>query len=274
MKGARLGVLLGVALFVVGLVRADQPSSGAAPGDEATVVRQLSFAAGSTRLKDEAEGQQSLRRLSQFLALHREISKVTLEGHTNNDGTREANLALSRARAAAVRDELVKLGVEAERLDIVGFGQLKPIADNTTAVGRARNDRLDIRWTTPPPSQSLPSPAEPGSVKAGVVDKYGGHYGSDGFYYDRFGGHYDQYGYEFKDGSYKGRCGVRYDRKSNKVFDVDGTEIQLSATLQAPDDKKGYVKVYCQIAAIDAAEKAKEAKKSAQARAKKAKGAK
>lgn len=69
---------------------------------------------------------------------------LTVEGHTDSRGDAEMNKALSLARAAAVRDALTKLGVDADRLRATGFGATQPIADNTTVDGRAKNRRIAI----------------------------------------------------------------------------------------------------------------------------------
>ncbi|MBP7866210.1 MAG: OmpA family protein [Acidobacteria bacterium] len=70
--------------------------------------------------------------------------KVSVEGHTDNTGTPEANKKLSEERARAVVSALVSRGVEAGRLKSVGWGQEKPVADNRTEAGRAKNRRVEI----------------------------------------------------------------------------------------------------------------------------------
>jgi len=69
---------------------------------------------------------------------------LTVEGHTDSQGDAEMNKALSLARAAAVRDALAALGIEADRVTAMGFGESRPIADNTTSAGRATNRRIAI----------------------------------------------------------------------------------------------------------------------------------
>jgi OOP family OmpA-OmpF porin len=66
-------------------------------------------------------------------------------GHTDNDGPRAGNIALSRARAVAVRDYLVSRGVAPGTLVTSGLGPDRPVADNTTPEGRARNRRIEFR---------------------------------------------------------------------------------------------------------------------------------
>lgn len=70
---------------------------------------------------------------------------VSVEGHTDYIGTEAYNQALSVRRANTVREYLVRYGVDAERLEIRGFGKSMPIADNETAAGRAQNRRVELR---------------------------------------------------------------------------------------------------------------------------------
>lgn len=70
--------------------------------------------------------------------------KVSIEGHTDNQGSAAANKALSQQRAKAVVDAVAALGVSASRLSAVGWGQEKPVADNRSEEGRARNRRVEM----------------------------------------------------------------------------------------------------------------------------------
>lgn len=69
---------------------------------------------------------------------------VSVEGHTDNVGTPQSNKLLSEQRAKAVMAAVVQGGVAASRLSAVGWGQEKPVADNRTEDGRARNRRVEI----------------------------------------------------------------------------------------------------------------------------------
>ena len=69
---------------------------------------------------------------------------MRIEGHTDSDGTPEANLKLSEKRAAAVKNYLVKKGVSADLLTAVGKGDTSPVADNETSEGKAQNRRTEI----------------------------------------------------------------------------------------------------------------------------------
>ena len=68
-----------------------------------------------------------------------------IEGHTDNTGKAELNLALSEKRAQSIRDEIVKRGIDSGRMETKGFGPSKPIADNKTAAGRTQNRRVTIK---------------------------------------------------------------------------------------------------------------------------------
>lgn len=70
--------------------------------------------------------------------------KISIEGHTDNTGTPAGNRKLSGERAAAVVAALKARGIEPGRLASAGHGQDKPIADNGTEEGRAKNRRVEI----------------------------------------------------------------------------------------------------------------------------------
>jgi outer membrane protein OmpA-like peptidoglycan-associated protein len=69
---------------------------------------------------------------------------VEIVGHTDSQGSEAVNNPLSVERAASVRDYLVAQGVSATRISIDGKGERQPVADNSTAEGRARNRRVEI----------------------------------------------------------------------------------------------------------------------------------
>ena len=67
-----------------------------------------------------------------------------MDGYTDNSGAAAHNLTLSQQRADAVKDQLVKMGIDASMLTTKGFGDTKPISDNNTPEGRANNRRVEF----------------------------------------------------------------------------------------------------------------------------------
>jgi outer membrane protein OmpA-like peptidoglycan-associated protein len=78
-----------------------------------------------------------------MLTEHPDLS-LTIEGHTDNVGDAQANVALSSKRAEAVKSYLVGKGVSADRLSTKGLGATKPAAPNTTAEGRQQNRCVEL----------------------------------------------------------------------------------------------------------------------------------
>jgi OOP family OmpA-OmpF porin len=70
--------------------------------------------------------------------------RINVEGHTDFIGNPQDNKALSLARAKAVADAFIALGVDPKRLTVAGYGQERPLADNTTEEGRAKNRRIEL----------------------------------------------------------------------------------------------------------------------------------
>ena len=71
--------------------------------------------------------------------------KVEIQGHTDSDASDAYNLKLSQKRAETVKEYLAKKGIEAGRMSTVGFGETKPISDNTTPTGKAKNRRIEFK---------------------------------------------------------------------------------------------------------------------------------
>ena len=69
---------------------------------------------------------------------------IDIDGHTDSQGSEESNHTLSHNRAAAVQNYLVSKGIAETRLKSTGYGETKPVADNKTAAGRAKNRRTEM----------------------------------------------------------------------------------------------------------------------------------
>jgi outer membrane protein OmpA-like peptidoglycan-associated protein len=70
---------------------------------------------------------------------------IEIGGHTDSDGTRKRNLALSTRRAVAVRDYMISKGVERKLLKAVGYGESRPLVDNTTKENKQKNRRVEFK---------------------------------------------------------------------------------------------------------------------------------
>lgn len=70
--------------------------------------------------------------------------KVQIDGHTDNVGKDEYNHELSHQIASSVKAYLVSKGIDESRINSTGYGETTPVADNNTAVGRAKNRRVEM----------------------------------------------------------------------------------------------------------------------------------
>lgn len=100
------------------------------------------FASGKSTLLPGAENQ--LMGLVDALRDMNAGQKIIIEGHTDSQGSDALNQRLSEARSAAVKNFLIRHGIERTRLESIGFGESDPVAENTTAEGRATNRRVEI----------------------------------------------------------------------------------------------------------------------------------
>ena len=80
--------------------------------------------------------------LTQFIQLNDNVD-IVIEGHTDNIGSESYNLTLSEKRATSVLNYLINKGIDKSRISIIGIGELRPIATNSTARGRALNRRTE-----------------------------------------------------------------------------------------------------------------------------------
>jgi outer membrane protein OmpA-like peptidoglycan-associated protein len=100
------------------------------------------FATGKAELQPESRV--VLKEISATLKQHADL-KILIEGHTDNVGVAASNLALSDARAAAVKAALVRdYAVDGSRITTKGLGDTKPAVPNATAAGRAQNRRVEV----------------------------------------------------------------------------------------------------------------------------------
>jgi len=101
----------------------------------------ITFATGSWELN--ANSRRELDRITKLLNDHPTL-KIEIAGHTDNVGTAKKNMELSLKRAKAVHDYLIAKKIPEKRFVAKGYGQEKPIADNSTEEGRAKNRRFEL----------------------------------------------------------------------------------------------------------------------------------
>jgi OOP family OmpA-OmpF porin len=105
------------------------------------VTLYINFDTGKSTIKPESQPV-----IEQIVSLMKDNPdlKIGVEGHTDNVGDAKKNKILSEDRAKAVVTAIVNQGIDASRLSAAGFGQEKPIADNSTEEGRAKNRRVEL----------------------------------------------------------------------------------------------------------------------------------
>lgn len=113
---------------------------GCMPDEKASMTIEVLFPTGAAVLGEEANPH--LNDIAAFLNEHPN-TKLEIQGHTDNTGSKARNKKLSEARANAVRTYLVeKAGIPASRVSAYGYGDEKPVGDNKTPEGRTQNRRV------------------------------------------------------------------------------------------------------------------------------------
>ncbi len=109
--------------------------------DGKIITNGIRFDVGKASLRPESMG--VINEIYNFMNKQHDI-KFSVEGHTDSDGNQTTNQKLSEDRAKAVMDKLIELGIDKSRLAYKGFGQSKPVAENTTPEGKAQNRRVEF----------------------------------------------------------------------------------------------------------------------------------
>jgi outer membrane protein OmpA-like peptidoglycan-associated protein len=105
------------------------------------IALDIHFDTGKSMIKPESES--IVEQIVQLLKTNADL-KLSVEGHTDNVGDAKSNLKLSEERAKSVVAALVKAGIQTSRLSSAGFGQDRPVADNRSEEGRAKNRRVEL----------------------------------------------------------------------------------------------------------------------------------
>jgi outer membrane protein OmpA-like peptidoglycan-associated protein len=103
----------------------------------------VQFASGTSTLTSASKTE--LNKLVPIMNTQYPDIKVSIEGHTDNTGKAETNQKLSENRSASVKKYLVSKGISADRLTTSGYGADRPIEDNKTAAGKAKNRRVEFK---------------------------------------------------------------------------------------------------------------------------------
>jgi outer membrane protein OmpA-like peptidoglycan-associated protein len=113
--------------------------------DKIVIKDKIQFDTNKTTIKPESDDL-----LDEIVSVIKEnafIHKVSIEGHTDSDGSDSYNMKLSDGRAKSVMDYLVAHGIDAARLTSKGYGETKPIAKNDTDDGKEQNRRVEFLIT-------------------------------------------------------------------------------------------------------------------------------
>lgn len=113
----------------------------AALNKDGRIALSIHFDTGNATIRPESE--RIVGEIAALLKGNPDL-ELSIEGHTDSTGTPQVNKALSDERAKAVLAAVAALGVDAGRMSAAGWGQDRPVADNATEEGRARNRRVEI----------------------------------------------------------------------------------------------------------------------------------
>jgi OOP family OmpA-OmpF porin len=111
-------------------------------GDKIKIRGNIQFETGEAEI--QRQSYPLLDAVAKLMKEHPEVGAVRVEGHTDNRGSRAINVDLSARRARAVVNYLEEKGIPNRRLRAKGYGFDKPIASNDTALGRAKNRRVEF----------------------------------------------------------------------------------------------------------------------------------
>ena len=118
---------------------------------EVIILQQVQFDTAKATIRKVSDG--LLDEVAGVLKEHPEITKIEVQGHTDDRGTPAGNEKLSQDRADAVLAAMVKRGIDAGRLTAKGYGQTVPVESNKTEVGRQKNRRVQFKIVEKKPKE-------------------------------------------------------------------------------------------------------------------------
>lgn len=123
----------------------EEPAPAIEPqqGEQISLPDQIEFETDEARIKQTPKTLEALQKLADIMKTHPRITKLRIEGHTDDVGKKKHNDKLSKARADAVAKWLAQHDVEEKRLTTVGHGSRKPVVANDTDDHRAQNRRTE-----------------------------------------------------------------------------------------------------------------------------------
>jgi len=113
-------------------------------GSRVKIPGELEFDVDKATIKESAQSKDILNTLLEFMKQNPNVTKLRVEGHTDNSGTPAHNQKLSQERAEAVGKWLGDHGVDKGRLTTQGFGDTKPFVPNDSAANKALNRRTEF----------------------------------------------------------------------------------------------------------------------------------
>jgi OOP family OmpA-OmpF porin len=121
---------------------ADKPVDADGCTIVSVVLKNVQFELNSSELT--AGSSESLNKVVDAMNEYDQL-RIEIQAHTDNTGDAAYNLSLSEKRANSVRDYLIAGGIAANRMEVKGYGETQPVADNNTREGRAANRRVELK---------------------------------------------------------------------------------------------------------------------------------
>ncbi len=124
----------------------DNAAASISEAEQIKLVKQTEFFFGYDSFRVSSADERAVLAHGKFLA-KTPAARVRVEGHTDERGTREYNLALGERRANSVQKLLISAGAKSNQIEVVTFGEERPRASGSTEAAYSQNRRVDIQYT-------------------------------------------------------------------------------------------------------------------------------